>query len=180
MKTVEARIKSLAITQLAGYFDEHSEQEITSIQALENSINFGYECLTTLGKTKWIHKALLTSYGYGSTTVSTSTKAFHDRYQDEYDVDFNSWNASFGVEPTSKQSILLPNYQYRHVLEYDGITDSEIVECLEEGYCPCCFSKNLEQDIEGSEMVSCFDCGSYFFVPEDYFDGTNQDTATYD
>ena len=162
----------------AGYFDEHSEQEITSIQALENSINFGYECLTTLGKTKWIHKALSTSYGYGSTATTTSTTTtYYDRYQDEYDPDIAGWNDSFGVTSKPKDPILLPNYQYRHVLEYDGITDSEIVECLEEGYCPCCFSKNLELDIEGSEMISCYDCGSYFFVPEDYFDGTNQDSG---
>jgi len=161
----------------AGYFDEHSEQEITSIQALENSINFGYECLTTLGKTKWIHRAFSTSYGYGSTATTTSTKTYYDRYQDEYDPDIAGWNSTFDKP---KDPILLPNYQYRHVLEYDGLTDSEIVECLDSGYCPCCFSKNLELDIHGSEMMSCFDCGSYFFVPEDYFDGTNQDTVTYD
>ena len=160
----------------AGYFDEHSDQEITSIQALENSINFGYECLTTLGKTKWIHRAFSTSYGYGSTATTTSTTTtYYDRYQDEYDPDIAGWNSSFDTKP--KDPVLLPNYQYRHVLEYDGLTDSEIVECLEEGYCPCCFSKNLELDIEGSQMISCFDCGSYFFVPEDYFDGTNQDSG---
>lgn len=163
----------------AGYFDEHSDQEITSIQALENSINFGYECLTTLGKTKWIHRAFSTSYGYGSTATTTSTTTtYYDRYHDEYDADIAGWNSSFDTKP--KDPVLLPNYQYRHVLEYDGLTDSEIVECLEEGYCPCCFSKNLELDIEGSQMMSCFDCGSYFFVPEDYFDGTNQDTTIYD
>ena len=160
----------------AGYFDEHSDQEITSIQALENSINFGYECLTTLGKTKWIHRAFSTSYGYGSTATTTSTTTtYYDRYHDEYDPDIAGWNSSFDTKP--KDPVLLPNYQYRHVLEYDGLTDSEIVECLEEGYCPCCFSKNLEIDIHGSEMMSCFDCGSYFFVPEDYFDGTNQDSG---
>lgn len=162
----------------AGYFDEHSDQEITSIQALENSINFGYECLTTLGKTKWTHKAFSTSYGYGSTATTTSTTTtYYDRYHDEYDADIAGWNSTFDKP---KDPVLLPNYQYRHVLEYDGLTDSEIVECLEEGYCPCCFSKNLELDIEGSQMISCFDCGSYYFVPEDYFDGTNQDTTIYD
>jgi len=160
----------------AGYFDEHSDQEITSIQALENSINFGYECLTTLGKTKWIHRAFSTSYGYGSTATTTSTTTtYYDRYQEEYDPDIAGWNSSFDTKP--KDPVLLPNYQYRHVLEYDGLTDSEIVECLEDGYCPCCFSKNLELDINGSEMISCYDCGSYFFVPEDYFDGTNQDSG---
>jgi len=163
----------------AGYFDEHSEQEITSIQALENSINFGYECLTTLGKTKWKHKALSVSYGsygYGTTTTgTTSTASYYDRYMDEYDMDFQSWNSSF--DKPKEANITVPSYQYRHVLEYDGLTDHEIAECLQEGYCPCCFSKELELDTHGSEMISCYDCGSYFFVPEDYFDGTNQDSG---
>ena len=118
-----------------------------------------------------------------NSTAATTTTTYHDRYEElydpAYDPDIAGWNDSFGVSSSSKPKdpILLPNYEYRHVLEYDGLTDSEITECLEDGYCPCCFSKNLEQDINGSEMISCYDCGSYFFVPEDYFDGTNQDSG---
>ena len=178
----------------AGYFDEHSDQEITSIQALENSINFGYECLTTLGQTKWVHKALSVDYGYyggasrattSTTSTTTGTSTYHDRYEEgydraydpAYDPDIAGWNDSFEIRNKPKDPILLPNYQYRHVLEYDGITDHEVTECLEEGYCPCCFSRSLEQDINGSEMISCYDCGSYFFVPEDYFNGADTDTV---
>ena len=150
----------------AGYFDEHSEQEITSIQALENSINFGYECLVQLGGTKWFHRAMSIDYGksYGNARSTQST--YYDRYDEFYDIyDDLAYNKSFNVDTELKE-----NKDYRHIFS-DGtidVTDKEIEECLMDGYCPCCFSEHIVEDVNGT--VACEDCGSYYYVPEDWFD----------
>lgn len=153
----------------AGYFDEHSEQEITSIQALENSINFGYECLTTLGKTKWEHKAT-SDYPLKPTTVN-----YGERWSEDYEVD--DWNSSFEQK---KPKLKIPTYKYRHVLEYEEITDDEVIAELELGYCPCCFSDSIVKHDDCTDILSCDHCGSYFFVPESYFEAENNIERLFD
>jgi len=155
----------------AGYFDEHSEQEITSIQALENSINFGYECLTTLGKTKWEHKAT-SDYELKPTTVN-----YGERWSGDYDYEVDDWNSSFEQK---KFKLKIPTYKYRHVLEYEEITDDEVIAELELGYCPCCFSDSIVKHDDCTDILSCDDCGSYFFVPESYFEAENNTERLFD
>lgn len=135
----------------AGYFDEHSEREITSIQALENSINFGYECLLTLGSTKWYHRA-------GNFLRKEETS-----YRDEM------YDAYFVEQPAQ---LKLPDYEYTHVLSHlaDGVylSDTDILLDLNDGFCPCCGTQDLCIDGYSDVSMSCFDCGSLYFVPKHY------------
>ncbi len=109
------------------------------------------------------------TYGstYGSTYQSKST--YYDRYDEFYDnYDEIAYNKSFNVNTELKE-----NKDYRHIFS-DGsidVTDKEVEECLVNGYCPCCFSEKTVEDHNGT--VACEDCGSYFYVPEDWFDGDN-------
>jgi len=156
----------------AGYFDEHTEQEITSIQALENSINFGYECLTQLGNVKWYHKA--TSL-YENTNVklssseksypSKSSKISWDRYDDWDDIIYSK---SYEKPKTS---------EYRHILAHefnDDFSNDEIENALTEGYCPCCLGEHTVNWDSSDDVGYCTDCGSYYYVPEDWFENSEK------
>lgn len=153
----------------AGYFDEHSEQEVTSIQALENSINFGYECLTTLGKTKWEHKAT-SEYALKPTTVN-----YGERWSDDYEID--DWNSSFEQK---KFKLKIPTYKYRHHLQYDDIPDSHVIMELKDGYCPCCYSTQILKYDDCTDMLTCGNCGDFFFVPESYFENEENPEGLFD
>lgn len=135
----------------AGYFDEHSEREITSIQALENSINFGYECLLTLGSTKWYHRA--------GNFQRKDKRSYRDEMYDAYFVEQSA-------------QLQMPDYEYRHVFseltDEDYLNDTDILYDLNDGFCPCCGSQDLCQEGYSHASISCFDCGSLYFVPTHY------------
>lgn len=131
---------------------------------MENSINFGYECLTTLGKTKWEHKAT-SEYEPAPMKVN-----YGDRWANELEETVYE----------KKLKIKVPDYRYRHVLEYD-IPEDEILSELEWGYCPCCLNDcSLVKHDDATEIISCEDCGSYYFVPESYFETESNPSGLFD
>ena len=144
-------IDCIGVNFSAGYFDEHSEREITSIQALENSISFGYECLLTLGSTKWYHRA--------GNFLRKEDISYRDEIHDAYFVE----------QPAQLE---MPDYEYTHLLSHfaDGqyLSDTDILLDLNDGWCPCCGSRDLCIDGYSDVSMSCFDCGSIYFVPKHY------------
>jgi hypothetical protein len=105
-------------------------------------------------------------YGKSYGNVRSTQSTYYDRYDEFYDIyDEMAYNKSFNVDTELKE-----NKNYRHIFSDRTIdvTDKEVEECLMDGYCPCCFSEHIVEDINGT--VACEDCGSYYYVPEDWFD----------
>jgi len=148
----------------AGYFDEHSEQEITSIQALENSINFGYECLLTLGSTKWYHKDV-SSYTLKDFKKNSKKSKESKRVEDPTD-DFFAYDQVF-VEKEQDYK------DYKHILTDPSVnlSEDEIEESLYWGACPVCLSDRVffEDDMwyRTGQPCECDDCGSMYYVSLD-------------
>jgi len=42
-----------------------------------------------------------------------------------------------------------------------------------EGYCPCCLGHTVNWD-SSDDVGYCTDCGSYYYVPEDWFENSEK------
>lgn len=70
-----------------GYWNEHQDEELTYLPALENCLNFVYNIINTLGNVQYEHDHKKYVKSYSSGNYSSNSKYYNSRY-DFYDDDY--------------------------------------------------------------------------------------------
>lgn len=148
----------VAFNVSCGYFEEHSDQEVLSVNHFTNAINYGYEILSTLGDEKWYHITKIEKQEkikplsvYNGGTKSVSSKAI-----DAEARTFN-WDEEY-FAPVKKQV-------WHDTPEWTFTKQDEdyIEDCLSTGTCPLCTSTNMETLADDDEH--CYSCDATFNIP---------------
>lgn len=149
------KFNCVAFNSNAGYFDEHTNEEVTYIPALNIALNFLYEIFINFGHIKWPYKAENTVPQYGSWGVK------NDRWVDRSYYDWEEHPIEWG-KPEKEMWVNGIDYIADKDLDYEMSQ-----ECINKGVCPQCGYDNIDTDIDEMSWCSC--CNSYYGIPQDVY-----------
>lgn len=103
-------IDCIACNLSIGYFNEHSDEEVISIKAYYNAVNFVYELIKDLGSTKWHHvytpKIYSTSqYDLFNTPFENNSSTYKKESSYVYDDTYHSIYDSLYLDSPFKDKI---------------------------------------------------------------------------
>ena len=198
-------VNCIACNVSIGYFNEHSDEEVMSIKAYYNAVNFVYELISKLGHKKWYHVHRPKQYDlFENTTKQNEKTSVYKSWSgssdfDPFSDDNYNYNGDFSHSNDKISKSTIDLYYNDYVLEVyseykdpanreklisldanfecinDLISQEEIDESLHEEMCPVCLD-DINVDNELYLNVQCYSCNSWFNVTNDNtFDSFNTD-----
>lgn len=157
-----------AINVSCGYFKEHSDQEVCSVVALHNCLNFVTDLINHLGTQRFEH--VVKSKYFDNWFESDRAKSIFDEdkaqeYEDiwgHYSEDFYDEFSGKEHKQTEKDNGFLSDYVWD---SSNCLLIAEDFEALEAGYCPGCYELlGLDYDLETKEETyHCEHCTAEYW-----------------
>jgi tripeptide aminopeptidase len=131
-----------------GYFNEHNDDEVLSIDHFTNAINYGYEIIKQHGDIQWYH--------ISKEEKKVGVYGKESKYKDSFD-----WESGYNW----REDTAIDKDTYHHTPEWKFTKQDEdyIQDQLSTGTCPLCSNSNLAILSEFEEH--CFNCDSTFNIP---------------
>lgn len=136
-------LKCIAFNISCGYFNEHCDTEILSLNHFVNAINYAYEILIKLGNKKWEHIS------------DTKPKAYQWKNWNKYYSDFEDYLPPKKIEKEG-------HWHYTPAYRFNKIDEEYIQENVLIGICPIC---NTHLTPLSGEKEHCVRCEATYNIP---------------
>jgi tripeptide aminopeptidase len=174
----------------SGYFNEHMEYEVLSVNHYINAVNFAHDLIVAAGLLgRWHHVPYIAppKQSYVSKPLPAPVKKNEDAWEKWDARDYDPWEGEWDtkskvkMQPLSfREALLTKGEYYHHSDHWDFQTTDEdtVIEAIETGVCPVCNSPVMT--LEEGEQV-CGACESVYYIPmgKNYMECINEYDQTF-